>query len=100
MDDQLARSQPRGDEIDLREEHLLALPLAQCPACGARDLEPVVDEGRVNFLCGACHRCWHVELGYVHRVDPIGCGGCPARPECTAAYRADHDAGHGAASRN
>ncbi len=72
--------------------HVLASPLTRCPACGSGALAPVTerDGETVNFLCGACDRCWHVELGHVHRVDPASCSGCPARARCGAAYAADH----------
>jgi ribosomal protein S27E len=42
-----------------------------------------------NFLCVACGRCWHVELSYVHRVDPITCIGCVQRQECLARFSED-----------
>ena len=42
-----------------------------------------------NFLCTACGRCWHVELSYVHRVDPLTCAGCPRREECLARFGED-----------
>jgi hypothetical protein len=56
----------------LERGHLFARPLQRCPACGSELLEPVVDvEGEdVHFSCQACGRCWRVELGYVHPVNP------------------------------
>ncbi len=67
-------------------------PLVHCPACSATDLQPVVevDTDEVHFRCGACGRCWHVELGYVHRMHPDTCRGCPEREQCAAVYAADH----------
>ncbi len=56
----------------------------RCPKCFSTAIDPVVDGDEVNFLCRVCGRCWHIELGYVHRVDPRTCGGCPHRPECLA----------------
>jgi hypothetical protein len=72
--------------------HLFARPLRHCPGCGSERLEAVIDvEGEsVNFLCADCGRCWHVELGYVQRVDPASCGGCPHHPECAEVFAADH----------
>jgi len=57
-------------------------PLAGCPGCGSIRLLPVHDLDSVNLLCRDCHRCWHVELGWVSQVDPLGCVECPHRPEC------------------
>ena len=55
-----------------REDHLFARPLRECPACGSDLLEPVVEAqgGDVHFFCRACDRCWRIELGYIHRVNP------------------------------
>ncbi len=54
----------RNDNIDLRR------PLQQCPGCTSTDLHTVieVDHETVDFLCAACDRRWHVELGYVREV--------------------------------
>ena len=53
-------------------DRLFSPPLSQCPACGSRELKPVVEEAtdEVHFSCGRCERCWHVELGFVgvHRT--------------------------------
>jgi hypothetical protein len=70
---------------------LFGKPLAQCPTCRSAELEPVVevDTGEVHFRCHDCGRCWHVELGYVHRVSPRTCHGCPSQPECEAVYARD-----------
>lgn len=58
-----------------------------CPECGAAGLRAVTDGERTNFLCPSCGCCWHLELGYVSRVDPATCPGCPWRYKCTAARR-------------
>jgi hypothetical protein len=73
------------------ESHPLARPLAHCPACGSARLDPVVETERqtVHFLCRDCSRCWHVELGHVHRMTPATCLGCPERQRCEAAVAAD-----------
>jgi len=67
-------------------------PLSRCPECGSADLEPIValEAEEVNFLCGSCGRCWHVELGYVSRVRPTTCEGCMQQRRCLALYEADH----------
>ena len=66
-------------------------PLAKCPACGSSELEAVVeiDTNDVHFLCRDCARCWHVELGYVQRMAPDVCHGCPHLEQCAAVYNAD-----------
>ena len=76
------------DEIDLRTG--TPGPLAQCPRCRALTLAPVTDGETVNFLCETCARCWHVELNWVRRVDPLACPGCRAHARCRAAFAADH----------
>lgn len=53
-----------------------------CPACGGTDMEAVTDGEDTNFLCLACWRCWHVELGWASRVDADTCPGCPHHSEC------------------
>ncbi len=63
--------------------------LARCPACGDRELHAVTDGEMTNFLCERCGRCWHVELGYVSRVDPVTCPGCPFIDDCLARWAAD-----------
>jgi NMD protein affecting ribosome stability and mRNA decay len=47
-----------------------------CPQCGGRLLEPVSDGESINFFCRSCLACWHVELGYVRRVEVSSCPGC------------------------
>lgn len=76
------------------EPHLLDPSVDRCPECGSVNLDPVAeaDGTEVHFLCTDCDRCWTVELGFVHRMNPQSCSGCPARPRCTAAYAADHPA--------
>lgn len=58
-------------------DRLFSPPLSQCPACGSRELEPVVEAvtDEVHFFCGRCERCWHVELGFAHPVAPSSCMG-------------------------
>ena len=58
-------------------DRLFSPPLGQCPACGSRDLEPVVEEAtdEVHFFCGHCERCWLVELGFAHPIAPSSCNG-------------------------
>ena len=59
--------------------------LPACPACGSGDLDAVSDGELTNFLCRACLRCWHVELGWVQRVTPSTCPGCAHRGACLSA---------------
>jgi len=80
------------DEVDLREPHLLDRPLIHCPSCRSERLTPVIDEDDVEFFCEACGRCWHVELGYVHRVDPSTCSRCVHYDRCSTVYAVDHGA--------
>lgn len=58
--------------------------LAKCPECGERDLRCVTGGELTNFFCPACGCCWHLELGWVHRIDPATCPGCPFQPLCRA----------------
>jgi hypothetical protein len=73
------------------EPTIIRRPLARCPKCGSGRLEPIVDFDRegVRFLCGGCDRCWHVELGYVQRVQPGTCHGCPQHEQCMQVYARD-----------
>jgi transposase-like protein len=66
-------------------------PLPYCPSCGSVQLEPVVeaDTQDVHFLCRDCKRCWHVELGFVHRMAPRACHGCPHLSDCKPVYESD-----------
>ena len=56
--------------------------LFECLECGADELEAVSDGEMTNFRCLGCGSCWHYELGWVVRVDPDTCPGCPRRPLC------------------
>lgn len=60
--------------------------VVSCPACSADDLEAVSDAEDTNFRCPSCGACWHVELGWVRRVDPRHCPNCPHREECMARF--------------
>jgi uncharacterized Zn finger protein len=40
-----------------------------CNDCGAEGLVVVADGDLVDFRCPACGACWHMELGWVRRVD-------------------------------
>ena len=73
------------------EPHPISRPLTHCPVCGSSALDPVVERDRhtVHFLCRDCSRCWHVELGAVHRMTPATCLGCPEQSRCATAYAAD-----------
>jgi len=62
--------------------------LTHCPTCGG-ELIAVTDGAMANFLCESCLCCWHVDLGYVSRVDPVTCLACPRRPECLSRWGAD-----------
>lgn len=80
----------RDEVVDLRdapERRRLAGGFT-CPHCGGSDFEAVTDGEDVNFLCLGCGLCWHVELGYVSRVDPDTCPGCRRRTDCLARWRA------------
>lgn len=61
--------------------------MTHCPSCRG-ELVAVRDQGTTNFLCEDCGRCWHVEMGFVHRVDPNTCLECPRRPGCLARWNA------------
>jgi len=73
------------------EHTLFRRPLDRCVACGSEHLDAVVenDTDDVHFLCRDCRRCWHVELGYVHRMAPHACHGCRYRDVCEPVYFAD-----------
>lgn len=55
----------------------------RCWECGSPSLRAVSDGDDTNFVCPSCGACWHVALGRVHRVDPVTCPGCEARPLCS-----------------
>jgi NMD protein affecting ribosome stability and mRNA decay len=67
---------------------------ATCPACGSPDVEWVSDGEVANFVCLACWRCWHPELGWVRRVDPSACPGCHYRDRCLALASTDPNQRH------
>jgi len=71
---------------------LIRRPLTNCPECASANLEPIVAIAteEVHFLCATCGRCWRVELGYVSRVRPNACHGCPHQPRCEELYANDH----------
>jgi len=52
-----------------------------------------LDAVDVHFLCADCNRCWHVELGFVQRLHPATCFGCPQPARCAEVYTADHGTG-------
>jgi hypothetical protein len=83
-----------ADSLEARIGHPITYPLARCPECGSARLDPVVEAGvaEVHFLCRNCARCWHVDLGFVRRVAPATCLGCPERARCERVYRAEHPA--------
>lgn len=62
--------------------------LMRCLTCGSDELEAVTDGETTNFLCRACWNCWHLELGWVHRVNRITCTGCQHRDECLSRRQA------------
>jgi transposase-like protein len=82
-----------ANPLDAHIQHPITYPLARCPGCGSARLDPVVEAvvEEVHFLCRDCDRCWNVELGFVQRVAPAACLGCPERARCEHAYAADHD---------
>ena|SRR5947209_4111899 len=86
---------PQSNDTDSRSHHALRYPLEHCPTCGSDRLEPVVetDTFEVHFLCRDCRRCWHVELGHVHRMAPDVCHGCPHRDDCLAVVAAERERG-------
>lgn len=53
-----------------------------CPSCDTDGLQPVGAAGDVNFACTTCGCCWHLELGWVQRVDPGSCPACRERGIC------------------
>lgn len=44
-------------------------PFDTCPGCRAVGLQAITAGDQANFLCSACDSRWHVDLGWVHRVD-------------------------------
>jgi hypothetical protein len=45
-------------------------PFDTCPGCGAVGLTVLAAGDQARFSCPACQSCWHVDLGWVHRVEP------------------------------
>lgn len=64
--------------------------LSRCPECAGQELRFVSDGELANFLCLTCGCCWHLELGWIHRVDPGTCLGCESRPICSASRVPHH----------
>lgn len=58
-------------------ESVLFTPFDTCPGCRAVGLRATAAGDQAYFCCPACHSCWHVDLGWVHLVDPAGCPGAP-----------------------
>ncbi|HVM01316.1 MAG TPA: hypothetical protein VM263_01500 [Acidimicrobiales bacterium] len=63
---------------------MLAGRIGPCPNCGNGRLTPVFDGEETNFVCEHCGCCWHVGLGWIDRVNPATCPGCPRRRVCSA----------------
>jgi transposase-like protein len=85
----------QSNDSEERAQHPLRYPLQHCPTCGSDHLESVVefDTLEVHSLCRDCKRCWHVELGHVHRMSPDACHGCPHLSECRPVFAADRHQG-------
>lgn len=83
-------SDSMGNASKSHEPTVIRRPLDRCPTCGSWQLQAVTHEEGVRFLCGSCNRCWHVELGFVQRVHPNTCHGCPQRQRCAAVFADDH----------
>jgi hypothetical protein len=83
-------SQRNGTEE--RALHPIRYPLPRCPSCDSEELASIVESETfdVHFLCRDCTRCWHVEGGYVHRMAPDVCHGCPHVSECRPVFEADY----------
>lgn len=56
--------------------------LERCPECSGTDLRCVTDGELVHFFCDSCAACWHLELGWLQRVQPATCPGCALRFRC------------------
>ena len=67
------------------EDETLFPAFDTCPSCENPSLHLVSTGQTVNFACAACGRCWHVELGWVHEVDPAQCPSCRTRGSCSGA---------------
>ena len=64
------------------------MPIDACPGCGAVELHPVYDGELLNFFCPLCVSCWHVELGFIHRIPPETCPGCQYQLVCAEHHTA------------
>ena len=56
--------------------------LPGCLNCGPVELHPVFDGELTNFYCPLCGSCWHLELGFVVRINPDTCPGCQIELGC------------------
>jgi hypothetical protein len=65
-------------------ESALFPPFDTCPGCRGRGLRVMAVLDQANFFCPACRSCWHVDLGWVHRVTPAACASCARRSQCQA----------------
>ncbi len=45
-------------------------PFDTCPGCRAAGLTVTAAGDQARFCCPACRACWHVDLGWVHQVEP------------------------------
>ena len=63
-------------------------PIDECPTCGGLELYPVYDGELMNFLCPLCMSCWHIELGFIHKMNPETCPGCQYQRSCQERHRA------------
>jgi hypothetical protein len=52
-------------------------PFDTCPGCRSQGLQAISAGDQVNFFCPVCYCRWHVDLGWVHRVDHAACPSCP-----------------------
>jgi hypothetical protein len=50
-------------------QSVLFLPFDSCPGCSATGLLPQAAGDQTVFYCAACRSHWHVDLGWMHRVD-------------------------------
>ena len=64
---------------------MLAGRIGPCPTCGNGRLSPVSDGEETNLLCQECGSCWHLAFGWIARVNPGTCPGCPSQSTCERA---------------
>jgi nitroimidazol reductase NimA-like FMN-containing flavoprotein (pyridoxamine 5'-phosphate oxidase superfamily) len=77
---------PRRVGQQVRLESQVQFPgSTTCPRCGSDELSPHSAGTIRNFVCNRCAACWHVDRGYLRRVQPEACRGCQFKPMCTAA---------------